>query len=188
MEYFDDPENVEEYIRMAEGHDGRELIAVLRKYLTPGATVLELGMGPGTDLNLLDEHFRVTGSDKSDVFVERYRREHPDADVMQLDAVTLDTGRQFDGIYSNKVLQHLTRPQLKQSMQRQAEVLTSAGILVHSFWYGNTVEEFSGMRFVYHTEDSILDAIGDHYEILEMRRYTEMEGDDSLYVVLRKKH
>lgn len=41
MGYFGDPQNVAEYIRMAEGYDGRELVDILRGYLVEGATVLE---------------------------------------------------------------------------------------------------------------------------------------------------
>ena len=108
MGYYDSEENVQEYVEMAEGYDGRELVAVLARYLAPGATVLELGMGPGKDLALLAAHFQVAGSDSSRVFVDRYRRAHPDADLLLLDAATMDTDRRFDGIYSNKVLQHLT--------------------------------------------------------------------------------
>jgi cyclopropane fatty-acyl-phospholipid synthase-like methyltransferase len=187
MTYFDSDENVEEYIKMSAGYDGRALVDALRRILKPGATVLELGMGPGKDLNRLREHFRVTGSDLSQAFLDRYRQEHPKADLMRLDAVTMDTERRFDGIYSNKVLQHLTRSQLKTSFQRQARVLTHPGILLHSFWYGDKIEKFSGMRFVYYTEDTLRDVIGDEYEIIEFERYTEMEEDDSFYIVLRKR-
>ncbi len=52
MNYFDDPANVESYIKMADGYDGRALIGILQKHLPPGSTVLELGMGPGKDLGL----------------------------------------------------------------------------------------------------------------------------------------
>ena len=65
MGYYDDAENVKEYVEMAEGFDGRELIDVLREYLAEGASVLELGMGPGKDLEMLSEHYRATGSDSS---------------------------------------------------------------------------------------------------------------------------
>jgi len=89
---------------------------------------------------------------------------HPDADLMELDAVTVDTGRTFDGIYSNKVLHHLTKSQLEESMRQQARVLNSFGLLLHSFWYGDQVEEFHGLRFVYHTEASLSEAIGDEVD------------------------
>ena len=120
MGYFDDEKNVEEYIGMAEGYDGRELVDVLRRHLPDGATVLELGMGPGKDLEILSEFFQVTGSDSSKVFIERYRKMDPAADLLLLDAVTMDTDRKFDGIYSNKVLQHLTQQELKRSLHRQS--------------------------------------------------------------------
>jgi SAM-dependent methyltransferase len=128
--YFDDEKNVEDYIRMAEGYDGRELIEILKTYLQPGATVLELGMGSGKDFELLSETYQVTGSDYSTVFVDRYRQKDVEADLVLLDAVTMDIDRKFDCIYSNKVLHHLTRDDLKLSLQRQAVVLNDHGLLL----------------------------------------------------------
>lgn len=187
MGYFDSPENVEEYIQIADGYDGRELIEVLRRHLEADSTVLELGMGPGKDLDLLSEHYRVTGSDQSEVFIERYRHQRPTADLILLDAATIETNRRFDAIYSNKVLHHLTRNQLAASFRRQPAVLNEGGIALHSFWYGDKEEELSGLRFVFHTEDSLDEAIGRAFEIVEAQRYTEIEEDDSIYLVLRRR-
>ena len=99
MGFYDDEENVEAYVQMAEGYDGRELVDVLKKHLPLGSTVLELGMGPGKDLALLGEAYAATGSDSSEVFLRRYRQEHADADLLLLDAVTLATARRFDAIF-----------------------------------------------------------------------------------------
>ena len=187
MGYYDSPEKVEEYINMAEGYDGRALVDLLSRHLPDGATVLELGMGPGKDLKLLSRHYRVTGSDNSTAFLDRYRRQNPAADLVLLDAVAMTIERRFDGIYSNKVLHLLTRQQLKESLQRQAHVLNSQGLLLHSFWYGDQEETFSGLRFVYYTLDSLNSIIGDEYEIVEAERYTEIAENDSLYIVLKKK-
>ena len=73
MEFYKTDKGVADYIKMADGYDGKELIAELRPQLNPGAAVLELGMGPGKDLDLLAEHYTVTGSDFSDIFLDRYR-------------------------------------------------------------------------------------------------------------------
>ncbi|NIV38176.1 MAG: methyltransferase, partial [Anaerolineae bacterium] len=91
---------------------------------------------------------RATGSDTSEIFLSRYRTEHPGADLLNLDAVTLDTDRKFEGIYSNKVLIHLTRDELWSSLLRQAEVLTPGGIALHTFWHGEGEEMHHGLRFV----------------------------------------
>jgi trans-aconitate methyltransferase len=108
MGYFDNVKNVRDYIRMAEGYDGRELIENLKKHLRSGSSVLELGMGPGKDMDILAGTYRVTGSDSSRIFLDMHRQTHPEADLLQLDAVTIKTDRRFDCLYSNKVLQHLT--------------------------------------------------------------------------------
>jgi len=186
MAYYDDPKNVEQYIQMAEGYDGKLLIAVLRQHLPNGETVLELGMGAGKDLLLLAEHYTVTGSDHSRAFLDRFRKLHPDINVLELNAVTLQTERQFDAIYSNKVLYHLTADQLRESLQRQAQILKPGGIALHSFWHGDGSEDMHGLHFAYYTEASLRQYIGDEYSILTMQRYTEMHEDDSLYVILKK--
>ena len=123
MGYYDDPKNAQQYIEMAEGYDGRELIEALSRHLPAGATVLELGMGPGKDLDILNETFLATGSDSAQPFLDRYRDLHPQADLLLLDAVTLDTDRSFDALYSNKVLYHLSRDQLRASLRNQARNL-----------------------------------------------------------------
>jgi cyclopropane fatty-acyl-phospholipid synthase-like methyltransferase len=186
MGFFDDEKNVQEYICMAEGYDGKELIEVLKKYVQQDATVLELGMGPGKDCDILRQFYRVTGSDNSAVFLERYRKAHPDADILSLDAVHIKTQRTFDCIYSNKVLHHLTTPELRLSFHRQYDVLNEDGIMLHSFWYGQRKEEYEGLLFVYYTEADIQEMLEQHFAVLDIQRYSEMEENDSFYAVARK--
>jgi SAM-dependent methyltransferase len=196
MGYYDDPDNVQQYIEMAEGYDGRELVEALARHLPPGSTVLELGMGTGKDLDLLNRTFRATGSDNAQPFLDLYRERHPQADLLLLDAITMeaaiDAGRTFDAIYSNKVLYHLTREEMRSSLRQQARVLNPGGLLLHSLWYGDGEEEMHGLYFAYYTEDTFFewvagDGLGAELAVIETSRYTEMEPDDSFYVVLRKK-
>ena len=184
--FFDSEENVESYIKMVEGEDGAALVEVLTRHVKKGASVLELGMGPGTDLALLAKHFAVTGSDYSQVFVDRYLARHPDADVMLLDAVTMDTDRRFDAIYSNKVLQHLPKTAAAKSIAAQHRVLNPNGIVLHALWYGDTAEEHHGLLFQQYTLETFTELIGNHFEVVESARYTEMEADDSIFFVLRR--
>ena len=186
MGYFDERKNVDEYIKMAKGYDGQELIAVLKMHLPAGATVLELGMGPGKDLDLLAQTYTVIGSDSSIVFLELYREKHPGADLLKLDAATIETERSFDCVYSNKVLHHLSKSDLRRSFTRQQELLTGGGLLMHSFWYGDKEEEYQELRFVYYTEDALLSAIGAGFRVVAMDRYKEIEDGDSFYILMRK--
>jgi len=185
--YFDDEKNVRDYITMTEGDDGSELVERLRRHVPDGSEVLEVGMGPGADLDLLGMHYRVTGSDASGPFLAIYLETHPQADVFMLDAITMDTDRQFDAIYSNKVLHHFAPDELRQSLAAQAGVLRQGGIALHSFWYGSGEEIHHGLRFTYHTQATIRAAVGEEFTIVEVERYAEVKEDDSLYVVLRRR-
>lgn len=187
MGYYDNKDNVAAYIRMADGYDGKLLIAALGRYLPPGSRVLELGMGPGKDLLMLNEHYQVVGSDASAIFVERFRKLHPKLEVRQLDPVSIDTDGRYDAIFSNKVLPHLSRDELRASFKRQAQVLESNGLALHSFWYGDDVAEHQGLRFVYYREDTLRGLYEPDFEIVESKQYSEMEKDDSFYVVLRRR-
>lgn len=185
MNYFDDRKNAEEYIRMADGYDGWELIEILNNYLPPGSSLLELGMGPGKDFDILSQSYQVTGSDYAQTFLDIYREKDEIADLVLLDASTLETDRKFNALYSNKVLHHLSEDELMFSFARQKDILDPPGILMHSFWYGEGEEFFHGLRFRYYTEDLLLQMVEPYFSILEMGRYKEMEVNDSLYLVMK---
>jgi cyclopropane fatty-acyl-phospholipid synthase-like methyltransferase len=185
--FFDTEDGVQRYVDMVDGCDGRLLVDKLSGYLSSGSSVLELGMGPGKDLVLLGKRYRATGSDSSKIFLDRFRAIERDVDLLLLDAVTIDTDRRFDCIFSNKVLHHLVREDLERSIDRQKEVLTDGGVVAHSFWFGSGVEEHEGLLFTYYTESDLKDIFGDDFKILTMERYEELEPDDSVFVVLRKK-
>ena len=186
MGSFDTEEGVSEYLEMAKGHDGRELIEKLSEYLPADSTILELGMGPGTDLEILSKRYEVTGSDNSNLFIDRYRKANPEADLMLLDAVTLETDRRFDCLFSNKVLQHLQRADLEVSIPRQAELLEDGGLLAHAFWYGSKIEEHGGLHFQYYEESDLQEMFGEHFDVVLVERYEELDPGDSIFIVLKK--
>jgi cyclopropane fatty-acyl-phospholipid synthase-like methyltransferase len=187
MGFFDTAKGVEQYIKMAEGYDGAELIKILEKYLPENSTVLELGIGPGKDLDILKKSYAVTGSDNSQIFLDKYNEKHQDTDLLLLDAVTIQTDRKFDCIYSNKVLHHLTKDNLKKSFQKQKEILNPKGIAFHSFWKGSKTENMKGLLFTYYQMDNLKNVVKYYFDILAMETYTEIKKDDSIYVVLRNR-
>ena len=187
MGFFHLEKNIENYIQMAEGYDRRELIAELTKNLARNSTVLEIGMGPGTDLDLLEDYFQVTGSDYSEIFINRYKKKHPNAKLVVLDAITLETDCIYQGLYSNKVLIHLTRDELKKSIKRQAKILEPNGIICHSFWHGNKEENYDGLISIYYTVEQLENIFQEFFSIIKIEKYKEMEPEDSLFIIAKKK-
>lgn len=185
MGYYDTKKGIQEYTKRSEKWGGQKLIKILKKHLPKKSTLLEIGMGPGRDFDILKKIYTVTGSDNSKIFLDNYKTQNKKYNLLKLDAVTLKTTKKFDGIYTNKVLQHLTKWDLKKSIKRQKEILNPNGIPFHSFWKGNKTEYKRGLRFVYYEIEQLKKIIGNNFDILEIKTFTEMEKNDSIYVVLK---
>lgn len=185
--YYKTKESVEEYIHLAEGVNGGELIEKLTNFLPSNSSLLEIGSGPGTDWNILNKDFEVVGSDNSKEFLRHLVARNPNDCFLELDAVTLITDRRFDGIYSNKVLHHLKDDELVHSIKRQHEILNPNGIVCHSFWKGEGSEIFKGLFVNYHMVDALKMFFKDHFEILLIEEYAEFEDGDSVLMIAEKK-
>jgi SAM-dependent methyltransferase len=186
--YYQTKKSVEEYIALAKGHDGKQIIARLKEYLPIGSRLLEIGSGPGTDWKLLQKHYHVIGSDNSKEFLKYLRASLPEGEFIELDALSLNTKDRFDGIYSNKVLHHLEDEALIQSVRRQYEILRPGGIVCHSFWHGQDSEIYNEMFVNYHTDEGICKLFGTYFEHKLIRFYKEFEkGDSFLYIGKKRK-
>ena len=185
--YYKTKESVEEYIELAKDVNGAELIEKLNAILPVQSSLLEMGSGPGSDWKILNESYKVTGSDNSSEFLNHLIATYPTAEFLNLDAITLDTSKSFDGIYSNKVLHHLKDSELANSIRRQSEIVNSNGIICHSFWKGEGDEIFKGLYVNYHQEDELRNLIEKHFEILSISPYEEFEANDSLLVIAKKR-
>ncbi len=185
--YYENEDNVRKYTRFTPAHDGALLVDALSAQLPPDATILELGMGPGKDFKQLSRDFRVTGSDFSQLFLDLYRQQDPSADLLRLDARTLDTERTFDAIYSNKALIHMSADELQQSFARQHAVLNDHGLILHSFWYGDGEDVFNDVTLAYRNEAGLTAMLADAFDILTLERHAKMADGDSIYVLARKK-
>jgi cyclopropane fatty-acyl-phospholipid synthase-like methyltransferase len=185
--FYENKEKVDKYTKFTPAHDGALLIDVLSEHLPEDATVLELGMGPGKDFKMLSRRYRVTGSDFSHLFLQRYREQDPAADLLHLDARTLETDRTFDAVFSNKALIHMSRAELQQSFDRQHAVLNDNGLILHSFWIGEGQDTFSDLNFVYHNEQDLTKMLEMSFDILALEKHAKVADDDSIYVLARKK-
>lgn len=185
--YYHNKKSVDQYIKLAKDVNGRELISKLKNHLSPESKLLEIGSGPGTDWRILNEDFNVIGSDNSKEFLKHLRSNNPSGIFLEIDAITINTKENFKGIYSNKVLQHLTNEELSDSIKRQYEVLTDGGIVCHSFWKGEGAEFYNGLFVNYQTEESLTKLFETYFYLLTMDSYAEFEDGDSILLIGKRK-
>lgn len=186
-DYYKTRESVEEYIELAKDVDGRKLIEELKQVLPSDSVVLEIGTGPGTDWKILKESYKVIGSDYSAEFINHLITNYPEGEFIEMDAITLLTDKKFDGIYSNKVMHHLSDKELIDSLIRQYEILNSNGIICHTFWKGEGSEVFKGLFVNYQSESTLRRIYQKYFEILSIEEYKEFEDNDSLLLLGRRK-
>ena len=184
--FYETSENVDSYIKMCLEYDGTNLYSKLNHYLQPQSTLLELGSGPGNDIEYFMSRYKVTGSDISSEFIKRCLERFPTIEFLQIDAVTINTDSYFDAIFSNKVLHHLTNEELEQSLARQYEIINNNGLIAHTFWLGEKSEEMEGLLFNYHTKEELTSLISKRFEIIESYIYKEFEDDDSILIIAKK--
>jgi len=183
VNFYNDALKVDEYEKMCDGYDGTELYQVLDKHLAKSATLLELGSGPGNDIQYLQKKYSVTGSDLSEEFLLRCRKRFDNISFKQLDAVLIETEQTFDCVFSNKVLHHLDRESLKKSLQRQQQVIKSNGLFAHTFWLGDKEFTMEGMLFVFYDREELLNLVSQYFTIRDTYDYKEFEEGDSIFIV-----
>lgn len=186
-DYYNSRESVENYIKISQGFDGKELINQLKTFLPKGSSILELGTGPGTDLQLLSQNYVVTGSDYSQHFLDILHDKNVSNELVFLDAITLKTKQSYDCIYSNKVLQHLQDNELIQSIKNQLKCLNQNGIVCHSFWHGDECYEMKGALHNYHTINEIKNWFSPYFNIHHLDYYQEMDPNDSILLIGEKR-
>ena len=185
--YYNKKNTVEEYIKLTKNVNGLNLIEKFTPYLPSNANILEIGSGPGSDWNILHQNFNITGSDNSKEFLSYLYSKYPKGKFIELDAITLNIDEKFNGIYANKVLQHLNHKELIKSIKRQFDILHPNGIICVSFWEGEGSEIFKGLYVQYHTKKSIKKYFEKYFDILILESYAEFEKDDSLLLIGKKK-
>ncbi len=189
--WWDNATNVHGYIDMVADSKGLLYLEDLQAALPAKSRLLELGMGPGKDLDILIGHYEMTGSDLSPHFLNLYQEKHPEADLVLLDAISLEMPEShsqivYDGVISNKVLVHLNPDELRLSLKRQLQLIRPGGVLCHSLWAGEGNETFHGLYFHYWNSESLSDLIPEGCDLISLKPFKEEQDNDSLLLILRR--
>lgn len=156
------------------GGNTQERIEFVKKYLSMGSLIFEIGSGGGTDaLSLQDAGYKVTASDFSEKFVGVLKSKN-------LDAVLFDAKKDvlpddIDAVYANAVFVHFMPIELGEFLEKVKGSLKHQKIIYFSVIVGEGVERKaskSGFErdFQYYTEGLVRKILCEEgYEILEIR-------------------
>ena len=107
--------------------------------LSPGARVVELGCGNGTEeTRLLAERFRLTGVDLSAEQLRRARERIPEAEFVQADFTAIDfDDASVDAVAAFYSFNHVPRDLLAPLLARIGRWLAPGGLLLTAFGTGD---------------------------------------------------
>ncbi len=177
----------------------------LVSYLPTGASVLDAGCAFGRDTAYLKSlGLDVRGIDMSPALIERAKELLADVDFQVRDVRSTGfADGQFDGIWCNATLLHLTDADIIQAVTEFGRILKPDGVIAVSLKKGTGTQQFvesfssdSERFFNFHTHESFRDLlrqaglveVGWHY-LNERERYGEGKRDlDWLYTYAKKIH
>jgi len=138
------------------------------RFLNPGASVLDLGCGPGTNAKIMlksHPHVRITGLDLSKAMIRQARKAVPDGIFHCRDIRTVRYPENvYDAVIIASVAFHLKPKELIELIKNAAAVLKPDGLLFLNYWSG----EYSGFKqldfadrpmMVHYHDDSFLSQI-----------------------------
>jgi cyclopropane fatty-acyl-phospholipid synthase-like methyltransferase len=187
MSFYEKSENVQEYIESCQDYNGESLQHFIIDWVPSGGRLLELGSGPGNDIDFLSQHFQYQGSDCSEPFLAHLRSRFPKLSFQHIDATDFPELPPVDVIYSNKVLHHIEPNDLEDSLTQQKQRLNAEGYLIHTFWLGKGFDVYHGLRFQYYSLEEIEAIFAKDYKVLTVEKYGEFAKNDSLLVIAQRK-
>ena len=172
--------------RMTNGPRAAFLGRVL-ELIPPGAAILEVGCGPGTDARALADGRRYTGIDLSGVQLRHARVAVPQGTFILGDVLEVDLPpSSFDAVVAFSVFGHIPAARLGELLDRLAVWLRPGGLLCASFgtsdnpgsiepmWLGAVDMYFASLPP--EETERALKAAG--YSVLSAETLTEIEVDE----------
>jgi cyclopropane fatty-acyl-phospholipid synthase-like methyltransferase len=173
-----------DWVRSMKGSARASFMADVLRRIPPGAEVLELGCGPGTDAIALADGRRYTGIDVSEVQLRHARALVPGGTFFHSDIFDVDLPDEgFDAVVACYVFNHIPARRMGELFHRVASWLRPDGWLFASFgvsddpgsiepqWLGTTPMFFSSLPPS--RNDELLDLAG--FSIVSGETITESE-------------
>jgi 2-polyprenyl-3-methyl-5-hydroxy-6-metoxy-1,4-benzoquinol methylase len=158
--------------------------------LDPGASVLEIGSGPGWDADRLEAHgIRVQRTDVTLGFIEYQSRRGKS--ITRLDVINDDIQDRYDGILCLYVLQHIARPLMDEVLAKFSRALYVGGAVLIGLREGSgDVREVGASSGVYHItlwpQREFIDRLARAGLLTEQRRTFSGSEGEWLLVLARK--
>jgi cyclopropane fatty-acyl-phospholipid synthase-like methyltransferase len=165
-------------------------LAELKKGLSPGARVLDLGCGAGLPVarDLTTDGFRVTGVDGSVAQIARARQNVPDAVLIHADMTNVEfPPASFEAIVAFYSITHVPRDEHSMLLQQISCWLVPSGCFVGSFG-ASPIEDWTGdwlgttMFFSQHDPETARKLVSDAGLLISKAELIQQDNEDAWFL------
>ncbi|PIN68940.1 hypothetical protein COV93_07405 [Candidatus Woesearchaeota archaeon CG11_big_fil_rev_8_21_14_0_20_43_8] len=130
---------VEAYAENTAGMHPMHISKIFISYLSDGASILDLGCGPGRDVGIFaDRGYNVTGVDLSKKMIGYARKQVTNAKFSVMDIKSLAfVGNSFDGVWACMSFLHVPKENIEQGLGEVHRVLKPEGVFYLGLKVGN---------------------------------------------------
>ena len=165
LDFYDS--NIENYSKDTAYVDFHDIQNRFLKYLEKGSSILDMGCGTGRDSKyFLNEGYVVDAMDGS-IEMCKFASDFTGIRVEHKLFHELDKVDVYDGIWASASLLHVPYDGLKDVFDKISLALHENGIFYCSFKYGDYQGYRQDRYFTDLNENSLLELVGDHFEIVE---------------------
>lgn len=125
---------VEQYAKNTDALHPAEEGAKFLSFLNKGASILDIGCGPGRDAKIFSEKgFNTTGIDLSERMIETAKTMVKNASFKVMDLMNLEfPDNSFDAVWASAVYLHIQKKEIVPALKEAYRVLKNGGILCTS--------------------------------------------------------
>ncbi len=170
-------------------------------FIADGANILDLGCGPGNNINTIIKHkpnCRVTGIDLSEQFIKIAKKRFPQFQFMQKHILDISLNTKYDVVLASFCIVHLTNQETGELFNKISTVLKDKGTMYLSYMNGSNQgfesTSFSNdpIFFNYYNDEFIVKLLDKNsLKVAEMskEKYKEQDGsitmDTFVYLIKR---
>ncbi len=142
-------DTVEDYIKFTDGLHQFNESDLFVSHLSKNSIILDLGCAYGRDVAVfLKKGFRVVGIDLSKKMIESAKERVVDGQFYIMDVKKLKfEDNFFDGVWGSKIFLHLSKKDVKKSLQETHRVLKPNGIFFLSVKMGKGEKMLADIRY-----------------------------------------
>jgi cyclopropane fatty-acyl-phospholipid synthase-like methyltransferase len=153
-DFYNKSQNASEFYERTINYDMKNIYKPFIEQVMIGGHILDAGCGPGRDsLYFIKNGYKITSMDASEEMI-KIASKLTEQNAIKMRFQEMDFDNDFDGIWANASLLHVSKEEMSDVMDRLTKALKKDGIMFTSLKYGDKEEVIEGRFFNFYNEDS----------------------------------